>query len=163
MKLALLLVLFCLGCGGPAPLTVDMPLHLEDHVDAATVTGSEVPANPPQAVEWRFDQPQPEWKATPLWNPPFGSPTLTQMGDGLRITLTDRTRVATGQLRGSIHVGLPDWDRAEWAEVVIRARADSASSVNVVGLGFNLREGRGTGTNPGPPFLFGGQQSRRGP
>ena len=30
----------CLGCGGPAPLTVDMPLHLEDHLDAATIVGS---------------------------------------------------------------------------------------------------------------------------
>ena len=33
----------CLGCSGPAPLTVDMPLHLEDHLDVATIVGSEVP------------------------------------------------------------------------------------------------------------------------
>jgi len=49
--------MLCFGCGGPAPLTVDMPLHLEDHIGAATVVGSEVPANPPQRVEWRFDEP----------------------------------------------------------------------------------------------------------
>ena len=48
-------VVFILGCGGPAPLTVDMPLHLEDHLDAATIVGSEVPADLPDPVEWRFD------------------------------------------------------------------------------------------------------------
>ncbi len=48
-------VVFVLGCGGPAPLTVDMPLHLEDHLDAATIVGSEVPADILEPVEWRFD------------------------------------------------------------------------------------------------------------
>lgn len=38
MKHALVLVLLCLGCRAPAPLTVDMPLHLEDHVDVATIS-----------------------------------------------------------------------------------------------------------------------------
>ena len=74
----LLAGLLFLGCGGPAPLSVELPLHLEDHLAAATITGSVPPANPPQPVEWRFDQPQPDWKATPLWNPPFGTPTLTR-------------------------------------------------------------------------------------
>ena len=64
----LLLSVLCLGCGGPAPLTVDMPLHLEEHLDAATIVGSEVPEDIPEPVEWRFDQPQPDWKATPPWN-----------------------------------------------------------------------------------------------
>ena len=32
------------SCGGPPPLAVDMPLHLEEHLDAATIVGSEVPA-----------------------------------------------------------------------------------------------------------------------
>ena len=45
----------CLGCGGPAPLTVDMPLHLADHLDAATIVGSEIPADVPTAMEWHFD------------------------------------------------------------------------------------------------------------
>jgi len=152
------LVLLCAGCG-PAPLTVELPLHLEDHLDAATITGSDVPANPPQAVEWRFDQPQPDWKATPLWNPPFGAPTLARSGERLQVTLTNRTRVPDGRLRGVMHVAVPAWNRRDWTDVVIRARADSTSSVNIVGLGFNLREGRGTGANPQPPFQFGGQNS----
>ena len=36
--------------------------HLEDHLDAATIEGSEVPADLPEPVEWRFDEPQPGWK-----------------------------------------------------------------------------------------------------
>lgn len=47
-----------LGCGGPTPLTVDMPLHLEDHLDDATTVGSEVPDDIPEPVEWRFDESQ---------------------------------------------------------------------------------------------------------
>ncbi len=38
----------CLGCSAPAPLTADLPLHLEDHFDAATVVGSELPAKTPE-------------------------------------------------------------------------------------------------------------------
>jgi hypothetical protein len=30
-------IFFVWGCGGPAPLTVDMPLHLEEHLDVATI------------------------------------------------------------------------------------------------------------------------------
>jgi len=106
-------------------LTSDMPLHLEDHLDAATITGSEVPANPPATVEWRFEEAQDDWKATPLWNPPFGEPTLERTSDALRITLMDRSR-STGEIPvAGIHVDVPDWDRCDWADVVIRARADS--------------------------------------
>jgi hypothetical protein len=47
----------------PAALTADMPLHLEDHLDAAVVEGSELPENPPQTVQWHFDEPQPEWNS----------------------------------------------------------------------------------------------------
>jgi len=153
---ALLFALICGACGEPRGLTVDMPLHLEDHVDAAVVEGSEIPANPPQPVEWRFDEPQPDWKATPLWNPPFAAPTLARTGEGLRVTLTDRTRVPGGGLSGAVHVDLPDWDHRDWADVVVRARADSASSVRGVSLGLNLREGRGIATNFMFPFQFWG-------
>ena len=47
---------------GSTVLTADMPLHLEDHLDAATVVGSEVPDDIPEPVEWLFDEPQPDWK-----------------------------------------------------------------------------------------------------
>ena len=47
--------LVCLGCGGPAPLTVDMPLHLEEHLDAATIVGSEVPEEYTAFLEAQFE------------------------------------------------------------------------------------------------------------
>ena len=88
------LAAFCLGCGGPVPLTVDMTLHLEDHVDVAAIVGSALPANPAQPVEWRFDEPQPDWKPTPHWIPPFDVPHAD----------TDR-RGAAGYPRGAAPVG----------------------------------------------------------
>jgi arylsulfatase A-like enzyme len=132
-------VLFCLGCG-PAPLTVEMPLHLEDHLEAATITGSELPANPPQPVEWRFDQPQPDWKAIP--QPRIGNPTLRparltlqRTTEALRVTLPEGSRQADGLLHGGVYVDLPGWRREEWAHVVVRART---SSVTNMGIGLNL-------------------------
>ncbi len=54
-RLLLPSVLLCLGCGGPAPLTVDMPLHLEEHLDAATIVGSEVPEENTAILEAQFE------------------------------------------------------------------------------------------------------------
>ena len=42
----------------PSPLTAEVPLHFEDHLDDAVITGSEVPSDVSEAVEWRFDDPQ---------------------------------------------------------------------------------------------------------
>ena len=159
MRYSFLLVMLGLACGNPVPLTVEMPLHLEDHLDAAAITGSELPADPPQTVEWRFDKPQPDWKPTPSWNPPFATPTLSRIGEGLRVTLTDSPGNPWSLLQGAIHVDLPDWDRDAWADIAIRIRADSASSVSFVALGFNLRDGRGAVTNRRPPFQFAGGRS----
>ncbi len=78
---ALPLALLSSGCAdrdsAPAVLTADLPLHLEDHLDAARIEGSEVPADIPAPVEWRFDEPQPDWKPVQsIW----ASPTFV---DGL--------------------------------------------------------------------------------
>ncbi|MGH7475317.1 MAG: sulfatase-like hydrolase/transferase [Longimicrobiales bacterium] len=162
-------VLVIAGCGDDAPgsrvLTSDMPLHLEDHLEAATIEGSEVPANSLQPVEWRFDQPQSDWRATPQWPSTVDAATLTRTTEGLRVTLTEGTDTRslipgwTGTLVAGIHVDLPDWNRGDWADVVIRARADSASSVTGFGLRFNLRDGRPTTTDFQSPYQFGGQNS----
>ncbi len=147
-------------------LTADMPLHLEDHLDAAVFTETAAadvprPGLSKEPVEWRFDEPQPDWKASPMWNAPYGAPILARTSDGLRVTLTDRLKAnANGLLRGAIRVDVPDWDRNDWAEVVIHARAAPTSSVNVLGLGFNLREGRGEAGAPNaPPFQFAGEET----
>ncbi|MDH4218377.1 MAG: hypothetical protein OEZ52_00775 [Candidatus Aminicenantes bacterium] len=63
----LLFILLGLNCSGPESdqplLTAEVPLHLEEHLETATVTGSEVPEDIPQPVIWSFDEVQPEWKA----------------------------------------------------------------------------------------------------
>ena len=150
---ALLLTgVLCLGCGGPAPLTADMPLHLEDHVTEARVIGSEIPEDVPQPLEWRFDQPQSDWKATPPWNanPPA---RLTGTADGLLVTLTDAMRNRRGNPQGGIYIDVPDLERADWDQVVIRARSEN--EVSSIGVGFNLREGSGTSTDWPYPYQDG--------
>ena len=81
------------GCAdpesGPAILTADLPLHLEDHLDAATLEGSEVPTDLPQAVEWRFDEPQPDWKPAPPRDPSAQKVKVSRTVDGLRMMLRE--------------------------------------------------------------------------
>ncbi|MEE8146760.1 MAG: sulfatase-like hydrolase/transferase, partial [Longimicrobiales bacterium] len=138
----LLLSVLCLGCGEPAALTADMPLHLEDHLDDATIVGSEVPADLPQPIVWRFDQPQPDWQPAPSWNPTIDSPTLTYTEDALRVTLTEGTRNPNGVPRGGLQLEVPGWSRQDWAFLVIRAR--TTDEIGGIGINFNRREGSGT-------------------
>ncbi len=56
MLITVLVVASCAGRGsGPGPLTAETPLHLEGHLDSATIEGSDVPEDIPEVVEWRFD------------------------------------------------------------------------------------------------------------
>ncbi len=134
-------VVFLLGCGGPAPLTVDMPLHLEDHLDAATIVGSEVPADLVESVEWRFDEPQPDWRpAKPLLPLRTAAVEAVQADDALRLSLTERHRASAIGPRwiGLIYVDLPESNLADWAYVEIRAR--TRDPMNLIILGFNYTE-----------------------
>jgi hypothetical protein len=94
-------------------LTAEMPLHLEDHLEAATFTevaGADVPAASLTApVEWRFDQPQPDWKATPPLRSVAGRAALSHTDDALRVTLSERTRASGNAVVAGVHVDLPDW------------------------------------------------------
>ena len=99
----LVLPLALLACrpSGPAPLSVRQPLHLEEHLEAARIEGSEVPKDLPEAVEWRFGEPQPGWKtrrrrSSPEW------PAAAQQADGaLRIELTEANRRAAASAAAS--------------------------------------------------------------
>ncbi|MEE9534617.1 MAG: hypothetical protein V3W06_09360, partial [Acidimicrobiia bacterium] len=134
----LLLSVWCLGCGGPTPLTVDMPLHLEEHLDAATIVGSEVPNDIPQPVEWRFDEPQPDWTPAKPIAARWDAVEPVRVDDALRLPLTADDRANGPPFVGSIYVELPDWDLEDWAYVEIRARAQGP--MRRVGLGFNYTE-----------------------
>ncbi len=146
--LTVLLTLIGAACrSGPAPLTAEVPLHLEEHLDAATIEGSEVPADVPSVVEWRFDEPQPDWKPLVPLHPSIKQVQTRRIKDGLRLVLTEANRDRRGprrrrRLRGGIYVDLPDWKREDWAYVVVRARA--TDDVGAIMVGFNLRE------RPGP-------------
>jgi len=125
-------------------LVADMPLHLEDHLDAAHIEGSDVPEDSPKPVEWRFDQPQPDWKVTgPLYSD--GKPAqVVRIEDALRINLTQansgtRPNGQRGRREGSVYVNLPDWRWEDWARVEVRARA--GAGINHLALDFNLHKG----------------------
>ena len=131
----------CAGSGGDdSALSADVPLHLEEHLESATLTGSEVPELLPEAIEWRFDQPQPEWRAPAHRNPSIPPLELTRTDDALRVTLTEAHRdPREDRLHGDIYVPLPELTRGEWGQVLVRARTSDA--VRNLVLVFNLGDG----------------------
>ncbi len=125
-------VLLLFGCRDTEPeqqtaLTAEMPLHLEDHLDVAHIEGSEVPEDLPEPVEWRFDEPQPDWKVVDPCKFKIDSkpPEVLRTEDALRIVLTKANAVTRPKRRrqGIVYVDLPDWRYGEWAYVMVRARA----------------------------------------
>ncbi len=154
-----LLAVTLLGCqNGPEPLTADVPLHLEDHLESATVIGSEVPADVPAPVEWRFDEPQPGWKPIVPLPPSVRPATLSRTDDALRISLTEANDYELPwsdrpDLAGGIYVDLPDWRREEWGNVLVRAR--TSDKVEGISIGFKIREEIGPGKWERFAFEFG--------
>jgi len=134
--LALLLV-NCSGSPSDSPvLTADMPLHLEEHLDAATIEGSELPADGPESIVWRFDEPQPGWRAFSVAesrNPMQAMRT----DDALRVILTDadisRRSATDGDPAGAgIYTDFPGLLTLEPAHILVRARTESAGLMSVV-------------------------------
>lgn len=143
-------VLLLFGCRDTEPeqqtaLTAEMPLHLEEHLDTANIEGSEVPGDIPKAVEWRFDEPQPDWKVVDpcKFNVNSKPAEVVRTEDALRIVLTQsnaftRPDGKNTPRRGSVYIDLPDWQYEEWAYVVVRARA--SRGIGSLGIAFNLPE-----------------------
>jgi len=141
----LLPMMFYLGCSEPGALTVDMPLHLEEHLDAASIEGSKVPTDPMQPVEWLFDKPQPDWRPVESLPGPMEPVRPVQVDDALRLPLTGTMRPPSRRnpaggphLLGSIYIDLPDWTLEDWAYVEIRARTQDP--IGNIGLAFNYNE-----------------------
>ena len=154
----LCLSMLAVGCAGPESdtrvLTADLPLHLEDHLDVATVEGAEIPTDLPDPVEWRFDEPQPGWK--PAYGNEFVPEALlvvpVQTRDGLRVTLEKKH--VDANVCGNVYTDLPNWQPQEWDHVEVEARASGgrgqghpgSASWRMLGLGFNLTDpARATG------------------
>ena len=142
MFLTLVTMLMAFSCSGPESdqtlLTAKLPLHLEEHIEAARIEGSEVPEDLPPPVEWRFDEPQPDWKPVKPIPAKWEAVKPVRVDDALRLPLTARNRADGPRLIGSIYVELSDWNFEEWAYVEIRARA--RDTMRKVGLDFNYTE-----------------------
>ncbi len=132
------------GCGptgSDAVLTADAPLHLEDQLETAMIEGAEVPDDVAQPVTWQFDEPQPEWRAVPPWEPETQPAELSRTEDALRMVLGDADTTDDNEYSvGGIYVDLPDWTRDDWARVQVRARTDADVDRMRLILAFNLRE-----------------------
>jgi hypothetical protein len=123
-----------------------------DDRDVAQVDRSGSPALIPGTVEWRFSEPQPDWKAA-LPIPGVEVAGLERTTDAIRVKLSDGSNSATERpitdfstnnpsprmLAGGVYIDLPDWRREEWAEVVVALRA--TGSVNSLRIGLNPPEG----------------------
>ena len=69
---------------------------------------------------------------------------ITQLGDALRFTLTDGTRVRNGTPMGGLVLEVPDWNYEDLAHLVVRAR--TADNVRTFRIYFNRRR-EGTETD----------------
>ncbi len=158
-----LLTLPLLSCSGSPSdarvLTAEQPLHLEDHLEAATIVGSQVPEDLPATMEWRFDEAQPEWKAPAHRNPYIPPLQMVQTEDALRITLSKAHRDSRGEgdrLHGDIYVPLPDLKRGEWSHVLVRAR--TSDEIRNLTLQFNLGDPTLPDADQEGMFQFGGDE-----
>ena len=131
-------------------LTAEVPLHLEQHLESATIVGSEVPADAPTAMEWHFGKPQEDWNPVVSWNPTIDPVEVTQLDDALRVTLTDSTRNGDGSWSGGLVLDVPDWNLEDLAHLVVRSR--TSDDVRNFAIGFNRRAGTGTDTSDYNPF-----------
>ena len=94
----------------------------------------------PEALEWRFDEPQPEWK--PVGYAESTPVRVTRLDDALRVDITE-ANYRTGQTGnishdGWIYIDVPDLRPEDWGYVSVRARAQPG--VRFVGLWFNLTD-----------------------
>jgi len=141
--LSALLMALTAGCAGletgPAPLTAKVPLHLEEHLDKAHIEGSEVQIEVLDVKEWRFDEPQRDWKAADPIPEGFDPVEPVRVDDALRVPMTEvNRRPGSRRLLGSVYVELPDWNLEDWSFVEIRAR--TADPMRFIGLEFNYAE-----------------------
>ncbi len=147
--LTLIIVLMAFSCSGPESdqplLTAELPLHLEEHLDAAYIEGSEVPKNVLPAVEWNFDELQPDWKPAIPINQTTKPVKVIRTEDALRVILNESNFNPKKRPAGGIYIDLPGWHREEWAYIMVRAR--TSEKIRDFSIGFNLREESAT-----PPY-----------
>jgi len=126
-----------LACSGPDRplLTADVPLRLETHLDAARVTGSEIPTSVPPMIEWDFGVDSSDW--IPVVPLPPGSEAVAPeaIDDGLRLSLSSSHRVPGFGRLGLVAAEVGPLSMEDWDRVEVRARTTTAGSQ--IGLLFN--------------------------
>jgi len=158
MFLTLIIMLMVFSCSRPESdypvLTAEVPLHLEEHLEAASIEGSEVPEDVPTAVEWRFNEPQPDWKpVVPLW-PSVKKVKVKRTEDALRLTLSKDNKYRK-RLYGGIYIDLPNWRREDWSFILVRAR--TTEKIIWIGVDFNVRKKPGSEPGERWPFHYAGE------
>lgn len=151
------IILMTLSCSGPESeqpvLTAEVPLHLEEHLDDASIVGSEVPEDLPAPVEWSFDEPQPDWKPVSPLQTSFKPVHVTYPDDALRIIMSEANRYPGRQfIWGGIYTDLPEWHQEHWDSILVSAR--TKDDILGLQLAFNLRKRLGTTPQEQSPFLF---------
>jgi predicted choloylglycine hydrolase len=140
--LSISIVLVALCCSGPdldqQILTAEVPLYLEEHLDDGRIEGSEVPEDLPAPIEWRFDEPQPDWKPVEPLDKKWKAVKTVRVDDALRLNLKAKNPDNGPRLGGEIYVTLPDWNLEDWAHIEITAR--TSDPVRRIGLDFNYTE-----------------------
>ena len=129
----------CDGMGDGLVLYADRaPLHLEEHLAEAVVSGSEVPEDRLRPVTWQFDN-----QESVAWVMPWPgrrAARAERVGGALRVALDEGTVAREGddplgrrlpERRGLVVLELPSWQRDDWAEVSIRARTSDAGTMAV--------------------------------
>jgi arylsulfatase A-like enzyme len=157
-------LIFTWGCApgdaGSPVLQTDVPLHLEEHLDAASVEGSEVPSDIPAIVEWRFDESQPDWKRINPFDFTTEPARIVRIDDALRLVFEEENADSDGDLVGGLYVGLPDWERDDWAHIQVRARSEADVDEMGLILFFNLQEKSDAEDEEGEgPFEFFGEMT----
>ncbi|MEM7354709.1 MAG: hypothetical protein AAF657_28125, partial [Acidobacteriota bacterium] len=148
MRLAALAL--CLGCTTPNDepfpiLQSSGPIHLEAQLESARIEGAEIPEGIPEARDWRFDAPNPDWQ-------PVSDPTtVLQLAssdaapDALHIDLSPAVG-SSRRLWGAVYTELTNeteatgWHPGDWDVVLLRAR--STGGLRKIGIKFN-RQGNG--------------------
>jgi arylsulfatase A-like enzyme len=164
MFFILIIMLMALSCSGPDSdqtlLLSELPLHLEEHLDAASIEGSAVPESVLTPVEWRFDKLQPDWKAAgPIFSED-GVVRLEPTGDALRIHFSEEANRTKNSkmINGAVYIDLPDWHREDWGEVLVLAR--NSDPFSRFTLDYNLGERLQPGSNLRSAILYAGDSNR---
>lgn len=154
----LLLLLVAPGCRDSGPgdaLSADTPLHLEEHLDRASIEGADVPSELDEPMVWSFAGEAAGWRPLPAVVP--GSrPLLSEETEtGLRLTLTeDAIAPATGdgRLHGGIFVEVPGWDVSRWSHVLIEAR--TTDPITYLDVAYSVRETPGEDPDEQWPLIY---------